>query len=745
MLKGNIFNIHFNSKKIISIILLILLLANTFIIFTSNDVQATHSAEFKNYPKYEELIKALEKAHPNWEFEILKTGLDWSEAIIAESTGGHGKNVVSKNSSSSWVCGCTTKTDPDWTCASTAAVAYYMDPRNSLNEEYIFQFEQLTYDKINQTKEGVELILSPCKYLQGKITYYDSNGKKQTLNKTYVDVIMEAAQTYNISPYHLAARIRQEQGTGNGTSLISGTWTGENGAYKGLYNFFNVKAYGSTDNAIIKNGLTWAKKQGWTDPEKAIKGGASVIANDYISNGQDTLYLQKFDVVAEGGYYSWQYMTNVSASKTEGKSIRSAYEDMNLINEKTKLKFKIPVYENMSAELSAKPGDEKPVTQDVKLTGDSVAVRSGKGTNYSKITSLNKGAIVLRIELDNAKDQAGIYWDKVVLSDGKKGYISRQYLSEIAIQKPLDEKYVVSKYTNFRNGPGTKGTTVLKLLSPGQMITVVEKDKYKSVDGEAWYRVKLANGTYGYVGAAYIEVYDPNKTYLEPVQVVCEGGLNIRKEPSTSSTVLKAVAEGVTLTRTEQNVKSTDTKYIWDKVTLSNGTVGYVVRQDPDTKELWIKPIDLNDDNQNNGDSDNNNNNNNETPSNSILKGNGFIEKDSYIIFNPKITPATLKKVASDAVIKNGNTNIKDTEHIGTGYVITANKKTFKAVVLGDVNGDGKIGSADYVRIKNHLLKKVTLTEEQKKAANANNDDKVSSADYVRVKNYLLNKASITI
>ena len=47
---------------------------------------------------------------------------------------------------------CNKTVEDVWKCASTAAVAYYMDPRNSLNENYIFQFEQLTYDEKNQTK-----------------------------------------------------------------------------------------------------------------------------------------------------------------------------------------------------------------------------------------------------------------------------------------------------------------------------------------------------------------------------------------------------------------------------------------------------------------------------------------------------------------------------------------------------------------------------------------------------------------
>lgn len=651
MLRKSILNIHI--KKIISILIITLILANIAVLFTTNNVQAAYSNKFANYPGYEALIKKLQEAHPNWEFEILETGLDWSEVIIAESTGHHGTNVVPQNWSDSWKCSCGKKVDGSWVCASTAAVAYYMDPRNSLNEEYVFQFEHLAYDEKNQTREGVEKIFSPCNYMQGKITYYDANGNKKTLNKTYVDVIMEAAKQYNVSPYHLASRIRQEQGAGDAGSMISGTWTGEDGKLKGLYNYFNVRAFGSTTYEIIKKGLTHAKDKGWTDPEKAIKGGAAVLASGYISCGQDTLYFEKFNVVnKDDGLYAYQYMTNVSASKTEGNTIRNTYKEMGLLSKDSKIKFKIPVYKNMPEQIATQPGSEKPVTQDVEVTGTDVRVRAGKGTNYSTITYLNKGDKILRIELDNSKDVSGIYWDKVVLKDGKKGYVSRQYLKEISLQSNCNEKYTVSAYTNFRNGPGTTQTTVLKLLSPNQELTVVEKDKYKNINGEDWYRVKLSDGTYGYVGTGYIKKQgEETEKPEEP---------NVPKDPIE-------------------------------------------------------------------------------------IKGTGFKTSENNIICEPNITVAKIKAVSKDIVIKKGETVIKDTDNVGTGYTLTLKDKTYTVVVIGDVNEDGKVGSADYVRIKNYMLKKVKLTDAQKLAADANNDGKIGSADYVRIKNFMLKKAQISI
>lgn len=751
MLSKNILNIHI--KRIVSIIIIMLLLANILILFTVNNVQAAYSTKFANYPGYEELIKKLQEDYPNWEFEIMETGLEWSEVIIAESTGYHGKNVVPETWSEAWKCSCEKVVDGSWICASTAAVAYYMDPRNSLDEEHVFQFEHLAFDSKNQTKEGVAKILAPCEYMQGKITYYNQEGKKITMEKTYVDVIMEAAKEYNVSPYHLASRIRQEQGAGSAGSMISGAWTGEDGAYKGVYNHFNVKAYGSTDYAIIKSGLIHAKKQGWTDPEKSIKGGAKVISEGYLAYGQDTLYLEKFDVVDGGdGYYAYQYMTNVSASKTEATTIHLAYEEMGLLTKDTKIKFKIPVYKNMPDQIATEPGSEKPVTQDVEITGTDIRVRSGKGTNYSILTYLNKGDKILRIELDNNKDYAGIYWDKVVLTDGTKGYVSRQYLKEIDLQSNCNEQYVVSKYTNFRNGPGTKQTTILQLLSPGQIITVVEKDKYKKVDGEDWYRVKLSDGTYGYVGTEYIKIYDG--TQIEQVKVVCTDGINIRKEPSTSSAVLKPVAKGTILTRTEKNVESTDSKYIWDKVTTSGGTVGYVVRQDPETKKLWIEPINNTSDNTNTEkepdntpetDSGSNSENNNSTTVTEI-KGTGFKTSGENIICQPNITVANIKKSASEVVIKKGETTITDSSNVGTGYKVTLGKNTYVVIVLGDVNGDGKVNTGDTLAMSQHIenYKKITNAD-YLKAADANKDGKVNTGDSLVMRQHVENFKKISL
>ena len=731
MLKSKIFNKNGTMKRILSTVLLIIFLSYIFIsIFTAKS-EASYNSKFANYPGYEALIKDLQEAHPNWEFEILETGLEWSDVIKNETTAKHGRNVTNKNYGEWYcnTCGPSKQYEKGWYCASEMTVSYYMDPRNSLFEDYIFQFEQLTYDPTIQTRSGVEMIIADCNYLQGKITYYDPNTQtKKTMDKTYVDAIMEAAEKYNISPYHLASRMRQEQGPGNETSLISGTWSGRDGAYKGLYNYFNIKAYGDTTEDIIANGLTWAQKKGWTDPEKAILGGAEFLVSDYISGGQDTLYLQKFDVVDGGdGYYSWQYMTNVSATKSEAEEIREAYRDMGMLTKDSKIKFKIPVYKNMPEQRCPMPGMSQIVTENVEINADNVIIRSGKGTSYSAIDTLAKGTKLLRIELASSKDDDGIYWDKVVIGNNEKtkiGYVSRTYLTKLADITNSNEKYIVKSNTNFRNGPGTQNTTIIKLLSAGQIVTVIEKDKYKNVNGEDWYRVKLSDGTQGYVGTGYIEVYDENSYTYDRVKVVCSDGINIRKEPGTSADILKAVAQGTILTRTQKGASNKD-GYTWDKVTTSSGIVGYVVREDPTTKKQWIEPLSTS----------------NEV---STITGTGFKTSGSNVICQPNITVETIKKSASGAVIKQG-TEAKTTGNVGTGWTATYDGKNYTIVVKGDTNGDGQVKATDYMRIKNYIMGTSDLTEAQRKAADVNDDGQIKATDYMRIKNYIMGISNINI
>lgn len=292
-------------------------------------------------------LDALKEAYPNWKFEALQTGVEWSVAVEQEmaprnnlvESGYYPSSWLDINSfnykTNSWVI----ESHPDWVQANQQVVEAYMDPRNFLNDQYIFQFEKLTFDEETQTLAGVEAILKGT-FMDG--TYLE-NGK------TYAQNFMEIGQKNNISPYHLASRVRQEQGAGT-SPLISGTVPG----YEGYYNYFNIEASGVTQEEIIQNGMNEAKNSGWTTRYLALEGGAKKVASYYISKCQDTLYLQKFDVDdTYNGMFWHQYMQNLSAAESECQGIRKAYANIGIID--SSFTFKIPIYKNMPSSPSQKP------------------------------------------------------------------------------------------------------------------------------------------------------------------------------------------------------------------------------------------------------------------------------------------------------------------------------------------------------------------------------------------------------
>lgn len=291
---------------------------------------------------------SLHNTHPNWSFKVFNTDIDFSEMVRLEYDGlapgwslieDTGRYIDGYKSTDSWSYNYLTDTfsnnfsggGTNWYAPNKTVISYYMDPRNFLNDRQIFMFETLSYNKNYHTKEGIEAMLKNT-FMVGF-----ANAEK---TKTYADAFMDAAIKYNISPYVLISRVIQEVGA-KGSTIVSGTVAG----FEGYYNFYNIKATGPKDK-IISNGLTYAKEMDWSSPYKAIIGGASFLANDYISVGQDTLYLQKWDlIVPKPGRH--QYMQNIQAPSTESVKTYNGYNNVGLVN--SNFVFSIPVYKNMPA------------------------------------------------------------------------------------------------------------------------------------------------------------------------------------------------------------------------------------------------------------------------------------------------------------------------------------------------------------------------------------------------------------
>ena len=490
---------------------------------------------------------------------------------------------LSANSSTPWVCSICGQTPYDngtWYCASKATVAYYMDIRNWLNENYIFAFETLSYDESTQTIDGVKKILAGTFMDKESITYIDTAGKTQTINKSYAQIIMDAAKAEGVSPYHLASRLKQEQGKGK-IGLISGNYTYKDSSGNtctdlvGYYNYFNILATGSGEAAIIENGLKHAKSKGWTTPELAIQGGAKFLAAEYISNYQDCLYLEKYQVDSAGGLYYHQYMQNVSAPYSEGYSTYAAYRDMGMLD--CSFNFIIPVYENMPSTISPMPTSISMdiVTENVKVTTaySDLKIRQTASSGGSILGYASKGTILLRIEKATAMSEDGRYWDKVVYDNGTGiivGYAARtdtdgsQYLTVVSDITSVNEEMLTNTEVNLRNGPGTTGTKVKVTLSSDVKVTVIDKMKYQ-VNNYYWYRVKLENGTQGYVASQYLKaIGNEPETPVEPGITIENGkieGTKLIIAPGTSLEDLTGVTNNSGKFATGIEITLNESKY----------------------------------------------------------------------------------------------------------------------------------------------------------------------------------------
>ena len=80
---------------------------------------------------------------------------------------------------------------------------------------------------------------------------------------------------------------------------------------------------------------------------------------------------------------------------------------------------------------------------------------------------------------------------------------------------------------------------------------------------------------------------------------------------------------------------------------------------------------------------------------------------------------------------------------LGTGMTAVSEDATYTLVVLGDLNGDGKVSITDVVAIQSGVLGKQTLEGAYAQAADLNGDGKVSILDVVKAARVVVGKDTI--
>ena len=380
--------------------------------------------DVEQFPEsYQDALYQLKQQYPNWIFVKMNTGISWKTLVSNQL--GERSLIYAPTSPDGWKNG---MYGTNWAYASEGILKYYLDPRNFLDDNGIFQFELLGYSEEYHTVEAVNHILNGTFMYNATI----ENGK------TYAQNFVELGQSTQVSPFLMASRIRQEQGAQGNSALISGTYTG----FEGYYNYYNIGASGKTDKEIIESGLARAKKEGWNSRYKALEAGANFLGSSYIKHGQDTLYLQKFDVDSRyDGVFWHQYMQNIEAPYKESLSVKRAYEKASLID--SAYIFRIPVYEGMPSSASVLPGQEDKIT-----------------LSSTEIDNLQVDAQVTLHPFINGEEAEGIEWE-FISSDTAVATVDAQGV--VTALKPGETLITCRKKEDMDNTiEGTCRITVIK-------------------------------------------------------------------------------------------------------------------------------------------------------------------------------------------------------------------------------------------------------------------------------------------
>lgn len=535
---------------------------------------AQGSTNLNAFPSsYRPYIQSLLKAHPNWTFVPMNTNLNWNTVIQQEMA--PARNLVPLDSMESWKMSNQVLSAPYWVQASESIVRYYLDPRNFLNEDSVFQFEMLSFNSACHTEAGVKTIL--------KNTFMANATLENGLS--YAQNFMQIGKALNVSPYHLASRVRQEQGNDGSSPLISGTYPG----YEGLYNYYNILASGTTYDEIIRNGLEEARAAGWTTRYAALFGGSQKVSNNYIKIGQNTLYLQKFDVDnSDGNLYWHQYMQNLLAADNEGKSVKKGYENMGVLN--NSFLFRVPVYHNMPTSPCRMPVDS--------LAAPSLSISS---SNFNKITLKWKeipGAQGYQI-YRSAKPDKGFKKVGTVSSGGTVSWsdnvgFNKTYYYKIRSYRHFNGINIYSPYSSVKKA-STKLSSpkIASLTLSSQQKITIKWDKMKGVTGYRIYRKTGKSGTYKAIkkikSANTVSYADnsilPNNTYYYKMRAYKTVGKKEYYSPYSNVIVSQTNLTKPTI-RSVNAVSPTKAKLSWKKTA---GAQGYQIYRSTSYKGKYTR------------------------------------------------------------------------------------------------------------------------------------------------------------
>ncbi|HCY44692.1 MAG TPA: hypothetical protein DHU33_04630 [Firmicutes bacterium] len=475
----------------------------------------------------------------------------------------------------------------------------------------------------------------------------------------------------------------------------------------------------------------------WNTPKKAIVGGAKWISYGYISRGQFTSYLKKYNVNpnADSALFNHQYMANIHAPSSEAKTSYNAYLKNGLLN--LGLVFNIPVYTGMADKYDSPAGNIDTV-QVIENVGDvefeTLLDKEGFPETYKKalrylhkihpnwtfqamqtnldftyVVNCEKGAGATQYSALYERDENG---NPIKV---EPGWYQPNFSGTAYYMDPrnfLTEKYILQFEALNYNELYTEDA-VQTILNNTFMEGNSNKDNqsYKSIFVEAGktanispiYLASLAkqeSGTKGSIATTGETLEYDGKTYQSVFNFFNIGAVSSASNP---------VREGI--------------KYATGGYCTICGDYTPPVNPDPTPDNPTPEPV--------------------PEPEQKVsyqtsMNNLGVKLLNNYVRgFNVGTSIDSLKN--SDVYV-----TYSDTDIIKTGTVLNFDDgSSYTSVLLGDLSGDGKINSADILKIRLHLLNTNPLSGAYKEAADINGDGKINSADLLLIRQYLLGQTNI--
>lgn len=483
--------------------------------------------------------------------------------------------------------------------------------------------------------------------------------------------------------------------------------------------------YGNLTGYVCSSYVVDAKEDAygrpWTTPKKAIVGGARFIASSYISKGQYTSYLKKFNVNPNAYYdqFSHQYMANLAAPSSEALSSYKTYQANGLFN--LPLEFDIPVFQNMADVYNRPGGNLATIDATDEVTDQNFETyldSQGFPLSYKRILRVLHNAHpnwTFKAMQTNVDFTTAMYAEKNVSSiNGGDQYYDWSSGNKVSTEAGwylannetvsyyldprnfLTEQYIL-QFENLQASSNYTEAVVQTVLNNTFMsdVSILDNQSYASIFVEA--------GNTANVSAVYLAALAKQ-----------ESGVNM----GSNTNGAEFVYEGVTYSGVFNffNIGAYSSASNPSKAGLVYATGGYCTICNPgSTPNLPVVNYDTV----------------------TTLANIGAQTKGNYLVgIGPGQTAAELQA-------KDGNISF-NTAHIGTGTIATfKDGSQYTVVVYGDITGDGVINSADLLRLRKHLLGTEPLSGAYADSSNIAVDNQINSADLLRLRQYLLGTANI--